>query len=115
MGEDGFQIRRARKSLTAGQFTGRIDGLTVGVAVPPASDGIELFETEPDGIENPMAVGADGIGAMEFGPLAEREMGDRRGILLIERGDVRRGGRHVFAEHLFQHPDAALHGAGAIG
>ena len=62
-----------------------------------------------------MAIGADGIGAMEFGPLPHCEMGDRRRILLIQRRDVRRGGRHVFAEHLFQHPHAALHRAGAIG
>ena len=52
---------------------------------------------------------------MKLGPLPDRQICDRRLILLVQGRDVRRGGRHMLAEHLFQHPHAPLHRAGAIG
>ena len=62
-----------------------------------------------------MAIGADGIGAMKLGALADRQSGNSRLILLVQGRNVRRGGRHMFAQHLFQHPHAPLHRARAIG
>ena len=62
-----------------------------------------------------MAVGADGVRAVQFGALAQGEVHNLRAALFFEGGNVRRGGRDAFAEHLFEDPPTAFDGAGPMG
>ena len=62
-----------------------------------------------------MAVGAAGIGAVQFGALTQGQVGDRVLVLFFQGRNVRWSRRHVFPQHLFQHPHAASDGAGAVG
>ena len=114
-GDDGFQFFGARKTLSARQFARRINRLAIAVPVTPAPDGIEVLQTKPDRVEDLVAIGADGIRAVQLGALTQRQVRDCRLVLLVQGRNIRRGRRHMVAEHLFQHPHAALDGAGAVG
>ena len=85
------------------------------VPVTPAPDGIEILQAKPDRVEHLMAIRADGIRAVQLGALAQGQVRDRRLVLFFQGRNVRRGRRHMFPEHLFQHPHAAFDGTGAVG
>ena len=104
-----------RKAFSTGDLAGGVDRATRIVLVAPASDGIEILQAKSNRIEDLVAVGADGIRAVQLGALAQGEVGDLRVVLFFQSGHVRRSGRDVFPEHLFEHPHPAFDGAGAMG
>ncbi len=101
--------------FAAGEFACGIDGASAFVFIPPASDGVEVLQAEADGVEDLVAVGTDGVGAVEFGALTQGEVGDFFLVLFFQCGDVGRSWGDLLSEDLFQHPDAAFDGTGAIG
>ena len=54
----------------AGQFPACIDRSARIVLIPPATDGIEIFQPESDWVHDLVTVGADRISAVEFRSLA---------------------------------------------
>ncbi len=62
--------------LAAGKFARRIDRASGIVLITPAPDGIEVLQAEPDGVEDFVAVGANGVRAMQFGALAQGQVRD---------------------------------------
>src|ERR1043166_1352857 len=76
------------------------------ILVTPPPDGVEIFQSKTDGIENLVAIRASRILAMQFRALAQRQILDGLLILLFESWNVRRRRWHLFAEHLFEHPHA---------
>ena len=49
-----------------------------------------------------MAIGADGVCAVQLGALTDSQVRDCRLVLLIQRRNIGRGSRHMVTEHLFQ-------------
>src|ERR1044071_2931728 len=101
--------------FSTGKFPHGVDRSPGIITVAPAPYGIKVLETKTDRIEDFVAIGANGILAVKFGPLAQGQILDGLFVLLIERGNVRRWRWHLFAQHLFEHPHAAFDGAGAVG
>ena len=62
-----------------------------------------------------MAVGAGGIRLVQLRPLTQRQSRHALWVLLRQLGNVGRGRRDMFPQHLLEHPHAAPDGAGSVG
>src|SRR3954447_3327723 len=110
---DSLELLRRAEPQLARQLAGGVDRTAGVVEVAPAADRVEVLQPEPDRVEHIVTIRADGIGPVHFGALAQGQGGGLV-ALLFQGWHVGRRWWDVLAEHLFQHPQAAVHGAGAV-
>ena len=68
-GDDGFQFPGRREEFPARKFTRSVNQPSGIVSITPAPNRVKILKTEPDGVKNLMAIGTNGIRAVQLGAL----------------------------------------------